>query len=102
MLKFRETDAFSIWLAGLRDARAKAHVLRRLVRAASGNFGDVAPVGEGVSEMRINEGAGYRVYFGRHGEVVYILLCGGDKKSQPRDIATAKRLWADIKRSESK
>ncbi len=101
MLKFHETEVFTKWLAGLRDLRAKAHVVRRLVRAASGNFGDVAPVGEGISEMRIDQGAGYRVYYSREGEVVYILLCGGDKKSQPRDIATAKRMWAEIKRSES-
>ncbi|MEK7946448.1 type II toxin-antitoxin system RelE/ParE family toxin [Pigmentiphaga sp. YJ18] len=61
------------------------------------NFGDVAPVGEGVGEMRIDEGTGYRVYYGRQGNVVYVLLCGGDKKSQSRDITHAKRLWADIK-----
>lgn len=89
-------------VTGLRDARARGHILRRLARAANGNFGDVAPVGEGISEMRIDEGAGYRVYYSREAEEVYILLCGGDKKSQPPDIAQAKRLWAAIKRSASK
>jgi putative addiction module killer protein len=102
MLKFRETEVFSKWLADLRDARARAHIMRRLVRANAGNFGDVAPVGEGISEMRINEGAGYRVYYSREGDMVYILLCGGDKKSQPRDIIQAKQLWVKIKRSASK
>lgn len=65
----------------------------------NGNFGDVEAVGEGVSEMRVSIGAGYRVYYARADEVVYVLLCGGDKASQARDIARAKRLWTDIKRS---
>ncbi|WP_251865857.1 type II toxin-antitoxin system RelE/ParE family toxin [Achromobacter sp. Marseille-Q4962] len=102
MLKFRETETFSNWIEGLRDPRAKAQIVRRLARATAGNFGDVEPVGEGISEMRVDMGPGYRVYFARQGEVVYILLCGGDKKSQRRDIAMAKRLWAKIKGSASK
>lgn len=98
MLRFEETDVFSEWLSALRDVRAKTQIMRRLVRARTGNFGDVAPVGEGISEMRVNEGAGYRVYFGQREKVVYILLCGGDKKSQRRDITAAKKLWAAIKK----
>lgn len=81
----------------MRDPQAKAHILRRLARAAIGNFGDTRPVGDGISEMRIDVGAGYRVYYSRCGTVVYVLLCGGDKKSQARDIAAAKRLWAELK-----
>ena len=102
MLKFRETDVFSTWMKGLRDPLVKAQIVRRLARAAAGNFGDVEPVGNGISEMRIDVGTGYRVYYSRQGPVVYILLCGGDKKSQSRDITTAKRLWAELKRSASK
>jgi len=79
--------------------RARAQILRRLSRAMNGNFGDVEPVGEGVSEMRVNIGAGYRVYYARADEVVYVLLCGGNKTSQGKDIAQAKRLWTEIKRS---
>lgn len=99
MLRFRETEAFTRWLNSLRDLRARAQILRRLSRAMNGNFGDVEPVGEGVSEMRVNIGAGYRVYYARAGEVVYVLLCGGNKTSQGKDIAQAKRLWTEIKRS---
>lgn len=97
MLRFRETDVFSRWILGLRDMRAKALILRRLARAMAGHFGDTAPVGDGISEMRIDAGAGYRVYYRRQGQELYLLLCGGDKKSQARDIATAKRLWAELK-----
>ncbi|WP_283242549.1 MULTISPECIES: type II toxin-antitoxin system RelE/ParE family toxin [Achromobacter] len=97
MLRFRETDVFSRWILGLRDMRAKALILRRLARAMAGHFGDIAPVGDGISEMRIDAGAGYRVYYRRQGQDLYLLLCGGDKKSQARDIATAKRLWAELK-----
>ena len=96
MLRLRETDEFSAWLTELRDVRAKTQIMRRLVRAKEGNCGDVAPVGEGISEMRVNEGAGYRVYFSRREKELYILLCGGDKKSQQRDISAAKRLWTAI------
>ncbi|OZI30618.1 addiction module antitoxin RelB [Bordetella genomosp. 10] len=98
-LKLRETEVFASWLERLRDPLAKSHVIRRLARARMGNFGDVAPVGEGISEMRIHEGAGYRVYYTRENDVVYLLLCGGDKKSQTRDIAAAKRLWGELKGS---
>ena len=86
------------WLKGLRDARARAQVESRLRRMASGNFGDCKPVGEGVLELRIDVGAGYRLYCGRHGKTLVILLCGGDKGSQPADIKRAKDYWSDWKR----
>ena len=77
----------------------KAVIARRIERAEAGHFGDCEPVGEGVSEMRIHHGPGFRVYFVRHGTAVYVLLCGGDKSSQRRDIATAKRLAKELKES---
>jgi putative addiction module killer protein len=86
------------WLNGLRDLRARAQIEIRLRRVAAGNFGDCRPVGGGVSELRIDVGAGYRVYFGRHGQALVILLCGGDKASQQADIVRAKTCWADWKR----
>lgn len=92
-----QSEDFAAWLAALRDDKGKAHILDRLNRAAFGNFGDCEPVGEGVSEMRIHHGPGYRVYFKRQGPVVYLLLCGGDKKSQRRDISKAKRMALDVK-----
>ncbi|WP_111824975.1 type II toxin-antitoxin system RelE/ParE family toxin [Achromobacter sp. HZ01] len=96
---FRETDVFAQWIGRMRDAHTKAQIVRKLARAVAGNFGDVKSVGDGISEMRIDVGAGYRVYYSRRGQTVYILLCGGDKKSQSRDIAIAKSLWAELKRS---
>jgi putative addiction module killer protein len=91
---------FAEWLHALRDAHGKARILMRLRRAIGGNFGDVAPVGEGVSEMRIDVGPGYRVYFGRRSEVVYLLIAGGDKATQTRDIARAIAVWRDVKSEE--
>lgn len=90
------TDDFSAWLAELRDAKGKARIMARLEAAALGNFGDCEPVGEGVSEMRIRTGPGYRVYFTRRGLVVYVLLIGGDKSSQKRDIKRAIRMARDL------
>jgi len=87
------------WLNGLKDQKAKARILHRLSQASLGNFGDCEPVGEGVSEMRIHHGPGFRVYFVRHGAAVYVLLCGGDKSSQRRDIARAKRMARELKES---
>lgn len=83
------TEEFAQWLAKLRDPKGKARIIARLEAAALGNFGDCEPVGEGVSEMRIHTGPGYRVYFTRQGQVVYVLLLGGDKSTQRRDITRA-------------
>ena len=89
---------FIEWITALRDKVAKARIAARLRKIESGNLGDSKPVGEGVTELRIHVGAGYRVYCGRHGQHWVILLCGGDKSSQTRDIATAKALWTEWKR----
>ena len=96
MIEVRQTRRFATWLAGLRDDRARARILKRLDRAQSGNLGDVAPVGEGVSEMRIFYGAGYRVYFLSRGSELIVLLCGGDKSTQAADIDEAKALAREI------
>ena len=83
------TEEFALWLAKLKDPKGKARIIARLEAAALGNLGDCEPVGEGVSEMRIHTGPGYRVYFTRQGQVVYVLLLGGDKSTQSRDIKRA-------------
>lgn len=88
MYTIEKTSEFSDWLSALRDLRARA----RIKSAEHGNLGDCEPVGEGISEMRIHVGAGYRVYFTQREKVVYLLLCGGDKSTQKRDIARAKVL----------
>jgi putative addiction module killer protein len=94
-MRVRQTRAFSTWLSGLSDLSARAAILRRIARLAAGNPGDVAPVGDGVSELRVHVGAGWRVYFIQRGQVLVILLCGGSKRTQSRDIARAKRLAVD-------
>lgn len=91
-------EPFTDWLEGIRDKVAQARIRVRLRQIQAGNFGDTAAVGGGVSELRIHVGAGYRVYYGRHGQMVVILLCGGDKRSQSKDIVLAKELWAEWKR----
>lgn len=96
MIEVRQTARFANWLAGLRDRRARARILKRLDRAGQGNLGDVAPVGEGVSEMRIFYGPGYRVYFVQRGEELIVLLCGGDKSTQAADIEEAKALAKEL------
>ena len=96
MIEVRQTTRFATWLAGLRDQRARARILKRLDRAAQGNLGDVAPVGDGVSEMRIFYGPGYRVYFIRRGVALIILLSGGDKSTQGSDIEEAKALAKEV------
>ena len=92
MLEIRKTDAFAVWLDGLDDTRARARVLVRIERLAGGNPGDVKPVGEAVSEMRIDYGPGYRVYFTKAGRTIVILLAGGTKSTQAADIKTAIRM----------
>jgi putative addiction module killer protein len=96
MIEIRRTAAFINWLRDLRDRRAQEIITQRITRLAGGLFGDVKSVGDGVSEMRINYGPGYRIYFTRQGNVVVVLLCGGDKDSQARDIARAKLMAADL------
>ena len=92
MYTINETNEFSDWLSAMRDIRARARIVSRIKSAGHGNFGDCEPVGEGVSEMRIHIGAGYRVYFTQRERMVYLLLCGGDKSTQKRDIARAKAI----------
>jgi putative addiction module killer protein len=95
MFEVRQTARFTAWLGGLRDRQARARILKRVDRAAEGNLGDVAPVGDGVSEMRIHHGPGYRVYFKHEGNELIMLLCGGDKSTQQDDIEEAKGLAKD-------
>ena len=96
MLEIRKTELFANWLDDLRDVRARARVQVRIERLAAGNPGDVQPVGEGVSELRIDYGPGYRVYFKKIGREVVILLAGGDKRTQAADIKTALRLARNL------
>lgn len=92
---------FQEWMERLRDKRAKARIVARIDQLQKGNLGDAKPVGEGVLELRVDVGAGYRVYCGRFGEHWVVLLCGGDKSSQDRDIERAKAFWAEWKRRQS-
>lgn len=96
VVEVRQTERFAIWLEGLRDLRARARVLARIERLIGGNPGDVRPVGSGVSELRIDYGPGYRVYYRQRGAVLLILLAGGDKSTQTRDIADALALARDL------
>jgi putative addiction module killer protein len=96
MIEIRKTEIFTKWFDGLKDRRAKARIQARIDRVETGNFGDVAPVGEGVSELRIFYGPGYRVYCIQRGSVVVILLSGGDKSTQSLDIASAKEIAKQI------
>ncbi len=91
-MEIRQTELFARWLVGLRDRRARIRITARIRRLSLGNFGDVKPVGGGISEMRIDYGPGYRVYFVQRGETLVILLAGGDKRTQGRDIARARKL----------
>ena len=88
-MKVRQTEVFVRWFSGLRDRQAHRRIQVRIDRLETGNFGDVRPVGHGVSELRIDHGPGYRVYFVQRGATLVILLAGGDKRTQTRDIATA-------------
>ena len=96
MIEVRQTEVFSDWLFGLRDIRARARILARIDRLELGNFGDAKPVGRGVSELRIDHGPGYRLYFVRRGAELVILLAGGDKSSQSKDIAKALKLAEEL------
>ena len=93
---------FDDWLRDLRDADAVARVLARIGRVRRGNLGDCKPVGEGVCELRVDCGPGYRAYFGQPGQTLVILLCGGDKRTQERDIRQAQQYWSDYQQRESK
>lgn len=96
MIDVRQTSVFSDWLTELRDVRGKSIIVRRIARMSLGNFGDSRSVGDLVSELRIDFGPGYRAYYTRKGHDVVMLLCGGDKNSQERDIALAKALAAEV------
>ncbi len=98
MFELKQTETFLKWRTRLKDERARALIASRLDRLAFGHAGDVAPVGEGVSELRVHHGPGYRVYFQQRGNILIVLLCGGDKSSQAKDIKAAKRLameWSE-------
>jgi putative addiction module killer protein len=94
---FVRSSDFDAWLSNLADQKAKARILACLLTATFGNFGDCEPVGEGVSEMRIHVGAGYRVYYRRTGTTVYVLLAGGVKATQTKDVAKAKKMARELK-----
>jgi putative addiction module killer protein len=96
MIEVRQTDLFANWLRKLRDEQARARIQIRIRRLSLENFGDVKPVGEGVSELRIDYGPGYRVYFQQIGNILVLLLIGGTKKSQESDIAKAKKLAKEV------
>ena len=96
VIEVRQTDVYADWFGGLRDPLARARINARIRRMSLGNLGDVRPVGEGVSELRIDYGPGYRVYFVQRGQTLAILLAGGDKRTQDRDIATALKLAREL------
>ena len=98
MIKVYQTAVFRLWLKALKDAQAVVRINRRAERIAEGNFGDARPVGQGVSELRIHYGPGYRVYYAMAGAVVVLLLCGGDKGTQDADIERAIGFWKDWQR----
>jgi putative addiction module killer protein len=96
MVDVRQTAEFEAWLGALHDTKARARIAQRIARVELGNFGDAEPVGDGLTELRIHYGPGYRLYAKRQGPTVTILLCGGDKSSQERDIKRAKALAKEI------
>jgi putative addiction module killer protein len=98
VVELKQTETFRKWRSRLRDERAKALIASRLDRLAQGHAGDVESVGDGVSELRIHHGPGYRIYFEKRGSLIIVLLCGGDKSTQAKDIKAAKRLaetWSE-------
>ncbi|WP_369943556.1 type II toxin-antitoxin system RelE/ParE family toxin [Xanthomonas medicagonis] len=99
MIELKQTETFRKWRTRLKDERARTAIALRLTRLAYGHAGDTEPVGQGISELRIHYGPGYRVYFQRRGNTIIVLLCGGDKSTQAKDIKTAKRLadeWSQL------
>lgn len=96
MVELRQSTSFAKWLGDLRDMTARLRIAARLRRMEHGNFGDVKSVGDGVRELRIDYGPGYRVYFTQHGQEIVILLCGGDKRTQAADIARAKQMAKEL------
>jgi len=96
MVEIRQSEAFADWFANLADKRARARIAARIERMRDGNYGDAKSVGDGVHELRLYFGPGYRLYFAMRGDTLVILLCGGDKGSQAKDIARAKALAAEI------
>jgi putative addiction module killer protein len=96
VIEIRQTELYARWFDGLRDARARARIDVRIRRLSLGNPGDVRPVGEGVSELRIDYGPGYRVYFVQRGQALIILLAGGDKRTQERDVQKAIKMAREI------
>ena len=96
MIEIRKTETFAKWIDGLSDIRARARILLRIERLGTGNPGDVKPVGKSVSEMRIDYGPGYRVYYKKTGQKIVVLLPGGDKRTQSKDIKTAQRLAKEL------
>jgi putative addiction module killer protein len=98
MIEVRETETFSDWIRALKDVRARSKIAARVRRLAFGNPGDVSPVGFGLSELRIHHGPGYRIYFLRRGDVLIVLLCGGTKGSQVKDIAKAKAMASEMEK----
>ena len=96
MFELKQTETFRKWRTALRDERARALIASRLDRLAYGHAGDARPVGESISELRIHHGSGYRIYFQKRGKALILLLCGGDKSSQARDIKLARRLSKEL------
>ncbi len=98
MIELKQTETFRKWWTKLKDERARGVIFARLDRLSYGHVGDAEPVGEGISELRVHYGPGYRVYFQKRGNTIILLLCGGDKSTQGKDIKTAKRLakeWSE-------
>lgn len=100
MNQFLQTDEFEGWFTSLKDMTVRRKILSRILSAEQGNFGDCEPIGNGVSEMRIHYGAGYRLYYMRQGEIVYLLLVGGDKSTQKRDIKKALQIALEVRKAQ--
>jgi putative addiction module killer protein len=96
MFEAKRTEAFDGWLQGLKDSKVRSRIQARIDRLSNGNPGDVAPIGDGLSELSINFGPGYRVYYARAGKTLYMLLCGGDKGNQHADIKNARAMWKEL------